>query len=271
MVITDIDIDVNDPVDEITIPIPRVDGQPVPTMTYTGICGRASLAAWIRVMCNTGFAGTECQDCAANYYPEGRCDVLCIPMDNENGHYTCDPNTGDRICLSRYTNVNNNCLDCLGNRQEPDCTLCDANFQAPDCNTCVPRRANPSGGCTDCAANFKGPDCSECNDNFVGENCEICAPNYFPPGGCFCTPRNDSGGHFTCDMVTGEKICLDEYVDPDTNCVRTGWRERERERETIFSVIRSYGHRHTSYHFSLLLQHLQGTKMDFWTPLFSMS
>lgn len=30
--------------------------------------------------------------------------------------------------------------------------------------------------------------------------------------------RNDSSGHYTCDPVTGDKVCLDGYEDPTTDC-----------------------------------------------------
>ena len=55
----------------------------------------------------------------------------------------------------------------------------------------------------------------------MGINCDICAPNYYPQGVCDvpCTPRDDPGGHYTCNPITGERQCLDGYTNPETNCV----------------------------------------------------
>ena len=202
--------------------------------------------------CDDNFVGTNCDTCAPNYYPQGVCTILCIPRDDPLGHYTCD-NDGNIVCLPGYTDTNTNCVTCSGNRKEPDCTECDENFVGANCDTCAPNyypqgvctilcipRDNSLGhfscsidgpvclpgytdtstNCVTCIGNRKEPDCTECDDNFVGTNCDTCAPNYHPPGQCFCTPRNDSGGHYTCDPVTGDRICLEGYMDPETFCVQ---------------------------------------------------
>ena len=49
-----------------------------------------------------------------------------------------------------------------------------------------------------------------CSANFYGDNCET-----------FCTPRNNSEGHFTCNSVTGQVECLPGYRDSSTNCTMT--------------------------------------------------
>lgn len=47
-----------------------------------------------------------------------------------------------------------------------------------------------------------------CSPNFYGDNCEI-----------FCEPRNDSGGQFTCNPVSGEIECRPGYGDISNNCI----------------------------------------------------
>ncbi len=45
----------------------------------------------------------------------------------------------------------------------------------------------------------------------------VCKEGYFGPD-CGCPPRNDSTGHFTCD-VNGTIVCLPGYQNTATNCV----------------------------------------------------
>lgn len=46
-----------------------------------------------------------------------------------------------------------------------------------------------------------------------------CVVNFFGPDcNTMCEGRDDDFGHFTCDPLTGVKICLPGYQDPDTNC-----------------------------------------------------
>lgn len=46
-----------------------------------------------------------------------------------------------------------------------------------------------------------------CSDNFYGDLCDT-----------FCTPRDNPGGHYTCNFDTGEKECIVGYVDVSTGC-----------------------------------------------------
>jgi hypothetical protein len=47
----------------------------------------------------------------------------------------------------------------------------------------------------------------------------LCAPNFFGEDcNTVCENRNDSLGHFTCDPLTGERVCLEGYSDVEGNC-----------------------------------------------------
>ncbi len=46
----------------------------------------------------------------------------------------------------------------------------------------------------------------------------LCREGYFGPDCAGCTPRDDSTGHFTCD-VNGAIVCLPGYQNTATNCV----------------------------------------------------
>ena len=36
----------------------------------------------------------------------------------------------------------------------------------------------------------------------------------------YCVETNDTTGHFTCDPATGDRLCLEGYSDPLTNCIQ---------------------------------------------------
>ena len=40
--------------------------------------------------------------CDNNWYDQG-CSKICVPQDSCDGHYTCDVETGDKVCLQGYS------------------------------------------------------------------------------------------------------------------------------------------------------------------------
>ena len=48
----------------------------------------------------------------------------------------------------------------------------------------------------------------QCKENYTGSDCGIMV----------CEPRDDSTGHFKCD-INGNKVCLPGYQNPETNCI----------------------------------------------------
>ena len=48
-----------------------------------------------------------------------------------------------------------------------------------------------------------------CRTNYYGINC-----------GKICVPQNDCDGHYDCDHKTGDKICLNGFYEPSTNCLK---------------------------------------------------
>ena len=47
----------------------------------------------------------------SGYYYGPKCDVFCEEMDNaEKRHYTCDPQTGEKVCRPGYTDPAINCV-----------------------------------------------------------------------------------------------------------------------------------------------------------------
>lgn len=48
-----------------------------------------------------------------------------------------------------------------------------------------------------------------------------CGADHYGPDCTLCIETNDTTGHYTCDTSTGEKVCLEGYQEPQTNCVNT--------------------------------------------------
>ena len=50
--------------------------------------------------------------CTANYY-QPNCSIYCAPQDSDSlGHYTCEPDSAKKVCLSGYSNPSTNCTAC---------------------------------------------------------------------------------------------------------------------------------------------------------------
>ena len=71
-----------------------------PVMEFAGNLSRATIGLSFQVTCAVNFFGSDC-----NSLCEGRDDAL--------GHFTCDPLTGDKICLQGYQNPAVNCTECI--------------------------------------------------------------------------------------------------------------------------------------------------------------
>ena len=75
-------------------------GTTTPFRNYTGMRNNANLVARFNLSC------TE------NYY-EPNCSTYCIPQDSdEKGHYRCDAESGEKICLPGYSHPATNCTAC---------------------------------------------------------------------------------------------------------------------------------------------------------------
>ena len=226
MVINDDDTAIGNPpdfVDQIVIPFDkqqRADATFSTPTSHRGECGRADIVVSINItsLCPTNTFGPQC-------------NRTCEERPNQN---TCNY-LGERECLNNY--APEECDDCLTGFQAPGCETCAPNYYPPNiCDVfCQPRNdnechftCNPSSGAMECLPMYTDLSncCGSCIGNFREPNCTQCDPNYYPQGTCntFCLARNDSGGHYTCDPETGDKICLTGYEDPATNCTRASIR-----------------------------------------------
>ena len=100
--------------DEIFIEVPSGTGINSPPQTYFGDHGAASLELSYALTC-----------IQPNYFGP-TCSVLCIPQDNELGHYSCNTTTGAKECLPGYYDPDTNCtctaseMICNGQSINPD-------------------------------------------------------------------------------------------------------------------------------------------------------
>ncbi|CAH1791161.1 unnamed protein product, partial [Owenia fusiformis] len=195
--------------------------------------------------CLKDFTGIHCEtyqpQCPLNYYNPPACNVHCLAADDcDRGHYTCNPNTGTKVCLDSYTSPDFDCkIKTIPPPVDPDCPrdspcvygrcyregcCCDNYYTGDRCETFIDYCAsspcknggtcNPKvGGYTcNCCQNFEGTDCEtyihRCPPGHYGHLCEI-----------FCQPQNDCSGHYTCDCQTGYKKCIVGWMRPEYNCI----------------------------------------------------
>ena len=97
-----------DLIDKIFIEVQKVTGTMTTSQEYSGDNDVATINLSYKLVCaNTNYYGVDCS-------------VFCEPRDNDTGHYTCNPVTGAKECLSGFINPNTNCV-CTTNN--PNCLL----------------------------------------------------------------------------------------------------------------------------------------------------
>ena len=189
---------------------------------------------------------TGSKNCRHNYFnPEKECDTYCDPA---QGSYTCNPDTGEKIC--EPGKIGDNCEQCENNNKiGNECETCKSGFTGEECDryasyyypvgTCT-KHCEPAEGkytCTEhgskkCVGNRIGEDCDSCKAKYYGYDCKklcehteyytcdeagnkVCEENYYPDKDCstFCEGVE---GNYTCNTVTGEKNC--EEGKTGVNC-----------------------------------------------------
>ena len=71
-----------------------------PPIEFNGNLSRVTMSLSFQVTCAVNFFGSDC-------------NTFCQGRDNSLGHFTCDPLTGNRVCLPRYRNVSTDCTECV--------------------------------------------------------------------------------------------------------------------------------------------------------------
>ncbi|KAL3842380.1 hypothetical protein ACJMK2_020401 [Sinanodonta woodiana] len=193
---------------------------PIENLVLTGSRSRFDMK--LKVFCDTNFFGSDCS-------------VYCKPTNDETGHYTCDPVTGERICKLGWRG--DDCLtnidDCSGHRCYYGATCLDGvNYYTCKCppgrtgllcdaevNECASSPCKNGGRCHD---GLNGFHCA-CRPGFIGFTCEInldeCMSNPCRNGGTCEDAIN--GFSCTCPFGFSGHTCeIDENECDSNHCVQ---------------------------------------------------
>ena len=86
------------------------------TTRYSGDNDIAHIELAYRLTCSADHYGSDCS--------------YCVYINNETGHYSCDADTGEKICLEGYQNPVTDCIECSSAHNCSECTRTS--------HTCVP-------------------------------------------------------------------------------------------------------------------------------------
>jgi hypothetical protein len=176
--------------------------------------------------CHDNFTGLGCNSCEENYYTE-QCNVNCVPV---SGNYTCNQNTGDKICQEGKTG--DNCDECMNGKVGENCDQCKNNFTGTNCDICADNYY-PKDSCDVlCEPNPEKYTCTDqgrkqCLGNREGENCEACKPDYYKED---CSEFCKENEYYNCTS-DGRKVCQNKTADPEKNCGRPDEDEKKDREE----------------------------------------
>lgn len=163
-------------------------------------------------VCDAGWTGTDCDECATGYVMEaGEC-VLVVSCDDGDpcgGHGECD-DSGDEVVCNCYDGYEGDfCDSCAPGYHEDDAGDCVAD-EVCGTNTC-----NGHGDCDDSSG---APVCT-CEEGYAGDRCDTCDDGYHLDGDLCVSdtcPPDACSGHGECSVVAGEAVCTcDEGYEGD--------------------------------------------------------
>jgi hypothetical protein len=170
---------------------------PSPYQYTTVNCGAHGSIQGGKCVCNTGYAGSNCDSCdTALGYVQPPNTQICI-LDQ------CSPSTCgcfDTSCLAKIGVCSTNASGlahcaCPQNYQGERCESCKAGYgNYPSCTAacnpvCVHGTCTQSNTCT-CVGNWVGSACDACPSNFAGDNCDTCASGF---SGATCSDYQNTG------------------------------------------------------------------------------
>jgi hypothetical protein len=211
------------------------DGSCLASCPYSGIkcgnhgqCDDASGTA--RCVCETGYAGDTCQDCAAGYQDkdaDGRCAPDCETAALDCHHGACSEDGGKAHCV------------CESGYALPDCAACDRYFQDNDQNgSCLPDCAGAGlecglhGVCDDLSGTAR----CQCDATFAGDHCEHCAEDFQDNdenGTCLpdCAASGLDCHHGSCEDESGVALCTCDtgYTGADCTRCQNGYQDNDHD------------------------------------------
>jgi thiol-disulfide isomerase/thioredoxin len=203
--------------------------------------GHGTCNASGQCVCNTGYAGANCSQCATNHFGYPTCK-FCLASTTCNGHGTCNA-SGNCSCNAEFTGTG--CSQCATNHfGYPTCkfclasTTCNGHGACDASGNCSCNTAYTGATCSGCATNHFGyPTCKFClasttcnghgtcnasgnclcNTGFAGTGCSGCATNYFGYPTCaFCLASTTCNGQGVCD-TSGGCVCNAGFCGPSCN------------------------------------------------------
>jgi hypothetical protein len=216
-----------------------------------GSCGEVDGGS--ACVCDEGYAGEDCADCADGYAMAGG---ICVPEDDNTGDALCedDPCNGHGSCDGSSGEVQ---CECAEGYTGDDCSECDEGYHA-DGDECVEDETCRADSCPDNATcdDSTGVIVCECDEGYSGDDCDECAAGYHDDGGecvedtscrdntcpngscddssgvpvCTCNPgyagehcdECDAGYHADGDECVEDQVCGPDSCPPNASCDDTG-------------------------------------------------
>ncbi|XP_075230002.1 laminin subunit gamma-1 isoform X2 [Lycorma delicatula] len=146
--------------------------------------------------------------------------------------------------LYEATGHGGHCLDCIGNRDGPNCERCKDNYYQRDNNYCVPCNCNELGS-RSLQCNSEGR--CQCKPGVTGEKCDHCDVNYydFGPQGCKecgCYPPGSMNNEPKCDPYTGTCECKENVEGIRCRTCKPGFFNLDEDNEFGCTPCFCYGH-----------------------------
>jgi subtilisin-like proprotein convertase family protein len=177
-----------------------------------GVCeDQSGLPACV---CNTGYAGLVCTECAPGYHADGEecvIDATC-PATPCTGRGTCDDSSGEALCT------------CEAGYEGAACEACVSGYHSMDDGSCALDEVCVDGVCGDhgsCQVTAGVAGCN-CFVGYTGEDCSTCTAGYHAVGDacaadetCASTSCSDAG---QCDDSSSEVVCTCDLGYAGANC-----------------------------------------------------
>lgn len=191
-------------------PCPCPDG-PESGRQFASSCYQDPITFQLECVCNPGYIGTRCEDCASGYFGNpsevgGACQPChCHHNIDMTDPGACDKETG-RCLKCLYHTEGEHCQHCrlgyYGDALQQDCRKCVCNYLGT-----VQEHCNGS----DCQCDKTTGQCL-CLPNVIGQNCDRCAPNTWQlASGNGCEPCSCDAAHSfgpSCNEFTGQCQCM---------------------------------------------------------------
>nr|XP_033782232.1 laminin subunit beta-2 isoform X2 [Geotrypetes seraphini] len=195
---------------------------------FAASCHKDSRSRQVICICNMGYTGSRCDECAPGYYGNPlQAGGKCLPCRCTNNIDTtdldaCDRRTGQCLkCL--YNTEGTHCEHCkpgyYGDASRRNCRRCTCNFLGTSQDQCSSRE--------ECLCERRTGQC-QCLANVVGHSCDRCRPDFWNLASgkgcapCNCDPQNSFSP--TCNEFTGKCQCRSGFGGLTcTDCQENYW------------------------------------------------